>query len=146
MECCWSWHFSVSGKPILDLTSDLMTAQPFFLSVLPLTHLLTILLTGNIQASLFFFVHFMSHYLNQNSDSLLLLSCWVTCVCDCCVSQLSFKKIYISDIWNVTPVVSIFNVCYDARHVVCILYQSLLLDVSHYRNLNSRNGTSGNEH
>lgn len=146
MECCWSWHFSVSGKPILDLTSDLMTAQPFFFLCFTPYAFVNDPSHWKYTSKSFFFLHFMSHYLNQNSDSLLLLSCWFTCVCDCRVSQLSFKKIYISDIWNVTPVVSIFNVCYDARHVVCILYQSLLLDVSHYRNLNSRNGTSGNEH
>lgn len=129
----------VSGKPILDLKSALMTAQPFFY-VLLLLHLFTILLTGYIERSFCTFnvTLFKPNSTLPPSPCFCLVNSSSSHVCGCCVSQLSFKKTCISGTWNVLPGGVYFKVkCFMMQEdtSVCILYRFLLLDVSHCRNL-----------
>lgn len=132
----------VSGKPILDLKSALMTAQPFFY-VLLLLHLFTILLTGYIERSFCTFnvTLFKPNSTLPPSPCFCLVNSSSSHVCGCCVSQLSFKKTCISGTWNVLPGGVYFKVkCFMMQEdtSVCILYGFLLLDnqprmsLSHY--------------
>lgn len=140
LECGRSWLFGVSGKPILDLTSDLNDSSAFF-SVCSSTSLWSVNYSTYWKSTTFFFLdHFTSHDLNQ-TDSLLLLSCWVTCMAAASASRPAGRPTFHS----VVPVVSLLekNACYDARPV-CILYQFLLLDVFTAEIWILRYGTSGN--
>lgn len=80
----------------------------------PLFHLLMIMLAGNVEQYFFFFCTFHVT-LFKPKYNLPPASVLLSPMCGCCVSQLSCTRAYISGTWNVTLVVSIFNMRYDAR-------------------------------